>query len=43
MAFLKDRTQVKNPKSEEYVLIDTKNGRILGHSHKRFKSVRYIK
>lgn len=29
MAFLKDRTQVRNPKSGEYILIDTENGKIL--------------
>jgi D-alanyl-D-alanine carboxypeptidase len=38
--FLKNRAQVMNPKSKQWVLVDTKNGKILGHRNKPYENVR---
>ena len=40
---VKDRTQVFNPKTEQYVKRDSTTGKILASSDNKFKGIREIK
>lgn len=42
MAFKKNRVQLQNPKTKQWVLVDTKIGKILKHNDNPLKGVRRI-
>ena len=40
--FYKNRVQTRNPKSREWVKVDTSIGKILGHKKTPYKNVRRV-